>query len=227
MPANINLDILMSPQVSIVLPVYNRSHLIMRAIASVEQQTLTDWELLILDDGSRDGLDQLVLPQILNQPRWRYFKHANRKLAATRNIGIHAALGQFVTFLDADDEYSPQHLELHVDYLKKHPDVQLVHGSAVYNGPEETHWVRDAYQPDRLIHLSKCVIGATLFGYKEIFIKSGGFKLLPYSAESELVSRLEKTFTVRRVDFASYIYYTGLADSICTREKKSLKHHNT
>ncbi|MBN2356646.1 glycosyltransferase family 2 protein [candidate division KSB1 bacterium] len=211
---------LMTPQVSIILPVYNRKRLIMRAIDSVQQQTFGDWELLIIDDGSDDGLHDLILPHLAVQPRWRYLKHANRKLAASRNIGIHAALGRIITFLDADDQYLPDHLSLRLTYLQQHPNVQLIHGGAIFIGPEETHWVRDAYHPERLIHLSECVIGATLFGYKQVFIQSGGFKLLPYSAESEFVDRVEKTVTVHRVAFATYVYHTGLPDSICTLRKQ-------
>ena len=210
---------LMNPRVSIVLPVFNRSHLVMRAIQSVERQLFPDWELLIIDDGSSDGLEQLILPRLASEPRWRYFKHTNRKLAASRNIGITAALGRLVTFLDADDEYLPEHLQLRVHYLQAHPHIQLIHGGAIFQGPEESHWVEDAYQPGQLIHLSECIIGATLFGYKQVFAATGGFKLVSYSAESELVARLEKIYTVRRVDFPTYIYYTGLPDSICTQKK--------
>ncbi len=210
----------MNPQVSVILPVYNRRHLVMRAIQSVEAQTFDDWELLIIDDGSEDGLHELVLPLLTHKPRWRYFKHANRKLAASRNIGIRAALGPFITFLDADDEYKPEHIALRVRYFQENPQVQLLHGGAIFEGPEESHWVQDAYHPDRLIHLSECVIGATLFGYRQVFIDSGGFRLVPYSAESEFVARVEKKFIVHRVPFETYVYHTGLPDSICTRKKR-------
>lgn len=211
---------LMNPQVSVILPVYNRRHLLMRAIESVERQTWTDWELLIVDDGSDDGVESLILPEILRQPRWRYLKHANRKLNASRNIGLHAALGRYITFLDADDEYLPEHLALRVRYLQQHPEVALLHGGLRIEGPQESHYVRDAYHPERLIHIDECVVGGTLFGRREVFIDNGGFKLLDYSAESELVNRLSGRYTIIRFEEPTYIYYTGLADSICTMKKK-------
>ncbi len=208
-----------TPTVSIILPVYNRRHLIMRAIESVEAQTFRDWELLIVDDGSTDGLEKLILPQIHKKPKWRYMKHARKKLAASRNVGIHAALGEFVTFLDSDDEYNPKHLELRAHYLRAHPDVDIIHGGVELVGPPETHYVRDAFNPEKKIHISECCVGATFFGKRKAFLHSGGFKNLPYSAESEFLPRVSKQCSVRKVNFKTYIYYTGLADSICTLRK--------
>ncbi|HNW60774.1 MAG TPA: glycosyltransferase family 2 protein [bacterium] len=217
-----HLEALMHPAVSIILPVYNRRHLIARALASVEAQTFQELELLIIDDGSSDGLGELVLPMLDERPNWRYLRHRNRKLAASRNIGLHAALGEWVTFLDADDEYRPNHLRLRMDFVRAHPEVDLVHGGVELRGPEESHWVEDAFHPGALIHLSQCIIGATLFGRKHLFIECGGFPLLAYSAESELMGRLTRQYHVVRVEFPTYIYYTGLPDSICTLRKSGL-----
>jgi len=211
------------PLVSVVLPVYNRRHLIMRAIESVQRQTFDDWELLIVDDGSTDGLEALILPLVMQHPKWRYLKHSNRKLSTTRNIGIHAALGEFVTFIDSDDEYKPDHLKLRVDYFNTHPDVDMIYGGLELVGPPESHYVQDVYHPDQLIHISECVVGGTLFGKKSVFIESGGFKWLSYSAESELILRLQKKYRVEKVEFPTYRYYTGLEDSICANVKKEMK----
>ncbi|NIA30000.1 MAG: glycosyltransferase [Actinobacteria bacterium] len=204
------------PKISIILPVYNRRHLILRAIKSVEAQSFQDWELLIVDDGSTDGLEELLLPQIHEKPKWRYMKHARKRLAASRNIGIHAAMGQFITFIDSDDEYRPNHLELRIRYFADHPDVDIIHGGVELVEPEKTHYVRDAFDPKKKIHISECCVGATFFGKRLAFLQSGGFKNLAYSAESEFLPRISKQVTVRKVKFKTYIYHTGLADSICT-----------
>ncbi|HQG44688.1 MAG TPA: glycosyltransferase family 2 protein [bacterium] len=214
-----DLEILMHPAVSIILPVYNRRHLLERALASVEAQTFTDYELLIVDDGSSDGLEAWMPALQEMHPNWRYLRHRNRRLSATRNIGIHAALSEWVTFLDADDEYRPDHLRLRIEYVRARPEVDLVHGGVELCGPEESHWVEDAFHPGALIHLSQCIIGSTLFGRKRLFLESGGFRLQDYSAESELIARLSERYTIERVDFPTYIYHTGLPDSICTLRK--------
>ncbi|MBN1465439.1 glycosyltransferase family 2 protein [candidate division KSB1 bacterium] len=209
-----------NPLISIILPVFNRRHLVMRAIHSVEAQTIDDWELLIIDDGSWDAVEQDILPLVAERPNYRYMKHAQRRLSASRNIGMHAALGHFVTFLDSDDEYRPDHLELRLSFMKENPAVDIIHGGVEIIGPLETHYVQDAFQPEKKIHISRCCVGATFFGKKSAFIESGGFKELPYSAESELLPRLEAQFNVKKVDFPTYCYYTGLKDSICAQRRE-------
>ena len=213
------LEELMHPTVSVILPVFNRRHLIERALASVVRQSFTDYELLIIDDGSSDGVEALLLPMTAENPNWRYLRHRNRGLSAARNIGIQAALGEWVTFLDADDEYLPGHLNLRIGHLRRYPGLDLLHGGVELCGPEESFWVEDAFRPGELIHLSQCTIGATLFGRRSLFIEAGGFPLQSYSAESELMKRLEGHYQVERVDYPTYRYYTGLPDSICTLRK--------
>ncbi len=207
--------------ISVILPVYNRKHLVMRAIRSLQAQTCSAWELLILDDGSSDGLEELLFPLLDANPHWRYCRHSHRGLALTRNFGIHAASGEFLTFLDSDDEYKADHLALRLNYMRTHPEVDFIHGGVELNGPPQSHYVADAVNKGRLIHLSECCIGATLFGKSAAFRSSGGFKPLPYSAESEFLPRITAQFHVEKVNFPTYIYYTGLPDSICT-----IKGHN-
>ncbi|HPN46194.1 MAG TPA: glycosyltransferase family A protein [bacterium] len=203
-------------KISVILPVYNRKHLIMRAINSLAAQTCKDWELLIMDDGSSDGLAEMLFPLLDANPHWRYCRHSHRGLALTRNLGIATASGEYLTFLDSDDEYKPEHLAVRLDYMHSHPDVDFIHGGVVLNGPPESHYVPDAVHKGKMIHLSECYIGSTLFGKTETFRRSGGFKPLPYSAESEFLPRIAAQFRVEKVAFPTYIYYTGLPDSICT-----------
>ncbi len=209
-----------NPLVTVVLPVYNRRRLVFRAIESVHAQTHRDFELVVVDDGSTDGLERELLLMVLERRSMRYMKHANRGLAATRNIGIHAALGRYVTFLDSDDEYLPKHLEERVRFMQDHPNVDFLYGGVELVGLPETHWVVDAHDPSRVIHLSRCTIGATLFGKKTSFLQSGGFKLLPYSCESEFMARIKRQFCVAEVLFPTYRYYTGLPDRRCEQVKK-------
>ncbi|MBN1998943.1 glycosyltransferase family 2 protein [candidate division KSB1 bacterium] len=218
-----------TPLVSVVLPVYNRRHIVQRAIKSVQNQTFQDWELLVMDDGSTDGLENDLAPLVIREKRIRYLKHKNQKVAATRNMGIHAAMGYFVTFLDSDDEFKTGHLEVRVDFMQANPQVDFVHGGAELAGTAESHFVQDAFQPHKRIHLSKCCIGATLFGKKSAFIQSGGFKRLAYSPESEFLPRIKKQFNVQQIDFPTYIYHTGRSDSITSavKEKYTRPKHST
>jgi glycosyltransferase involved in cell wall biosynthesis len=98
------------PAVSIIIPTYNRAHLIDRSIKSVLAQTYRDFELIIVDDGSADNTEQVV--RSYNDQRIRYLKHPkNRGVSAARNTGIKAAAGSYIAFQDSDDEWLPRKLE--------------------------------------------------------------------------------------------------------------------
>jgi len=98
------------PKVSVVVPAYNRERLILHALNSVLAQTFADFEILAVDDGSTDGTIQAI--QSCTDPRIRCLRHEkNRGAAAARNTGIQAARGEYVAFLDSDDEWLPHKLE--------------------------------------------------------------------------------------------------------------------
>ncbi|HEU5208743.1 MAG TPA: glycosyltransferase [Longimicrobiales bacterium] len=97
-----------SPAFSVVIPAYNRAHLLPRAIGSVLAQTMPDLELIIVDDGSTD--DTRALVEAITDPRVRYVHQQNAGAAAARNHGARLAQGTYITFLDSDDEARPHWL---------------------------------------------------------------------------------------------------------------------
>ena len=98
------------PKVSVIIPTYNRAHLIGRAIKSVINQTYQDFEIIVVDDGSTDNTEEIV--KSFNDPRIRYIRHEkNKGEAAARNTGIEAAKGKYIAFQDSDDEWFPEKLE--------------------------------------------------------------------------------------------------------------------
>jgi glycosyltransferase involved in cell wall biosynthesis len=98
----------MTPFFSVVIPVYNRAHLIGDTIQSVLLQTEQDFEIVVVDDGSKDDPGPVVAT--FADPRIRILKRANGGGGAARNTGIDAARGRFVAFLDSDDKFLPHHL---------------------------------------------------------------------------------------------------------------------
>lgn len=116
------------PVVSVVIPTYNRASLLPRAIESVIAQTVVDWELVLVDDGSTDGTPELVesFASRLGD-RWVYLRQQNRGASGARNRGIDAARGEFVAFLDSDDEFAPQKLEKQLELFRGRPDLGLVY----------------------------------------------------------------------------------------------------
>lgn len=111
------------PDVSIVLPTYNRSACTARAIRSVLEQSLDSWELLVVDDGSEENIEQVV--RQFSDRRIQYLRHtANRGASAARNTGLDAATAPFVAFIDSDAEWLPQKLERQL-LLFDAPDVAI------------------------------------------------------------------------------------------------------
>lgn len=110
----------MSPEVSVVIPAYNRQDTIGRAIASVRAQTWQDFEIVIVDDGSTDGT--AAVAERFADARIRVIRHErNCGASAARNTGIAAARGDYIAFLDSDDEWLPQKLENQLDRLREQP----------------------------------------------------------------------------------------------------------
>jgi glycosyltransferase involved in cell wall biosynthesis len=104
------------PAVSIIIPVYNRAASIGRALASVVAQSVDDWELIVVDDGSTDNTPDIVAA--LDESRLRLIRHpVNRGAAAARNTGIAAARGRYIAFLDSDDEWMPLKLQVQLHVL--------------------------------------------------------------------------------------------------------------
>ena len=199
------------PLVSVILTVYNRENYLRRSIDSLLNQTLKDWELIAIDDGSDDNSFNILQEYSVKHKRIKVLKHKNMKLPLSRNRGIKAASGKYITFLDSDDEYEKDHLQKRSEFLEKNPEIDLLHGGVRIIGDE---FVRDKNNPEKFIHLSECTIGATFFGKKEVFLKLDGFKNLEYSEDSEFLERAWDKFNIEKVDFKTYKYYRDAPDSI-------------
>jgi glycosyltransferase involved in cell wall biosynthesis len=116
----------MSPKVSILIPTYNYAHYIGEAIESALNQTYTDFELIIIDDQSRDNTDEVVA-RYLTDPRVRYYKNkVNLGLAANFNEALKYASGEYIKYLLADDLFHPALLEKMVPVMEQYPNVSLV-----------------------------------------------------------------------------------------------------
>ncbi|MFX0134040.1 MAG: glycosyltransferase family 2 protein [Candidatus Hodarchaeota archaeon] len=111
--------------VSVIIPTYNHAKYVCRAIDSVLEQTYTNFEIIIVDDGSTDNTRDVLEPYM---NKIKYIYQENKGLAASRNTGIRASKGQYLQFLDADDIILPKGLDIQVKILETHPDVDVVAG---------------------------------------------------------------------------------------------------
>jgi glycosyltransferase involved in cell wall biosynthesis len=102
-----------APFVSIIIPTYNRSAYIARAVTCIQNQSFSDFEIIVVDDDSKDNTAEIVNGLSFQDPRIRWIKHSiNKGAQASRNTGIKSARGEWIGFLDSDDEWLPSSLEM-------------------------------------------------------------------------------------------------------------------
>ncbi len=109
------------PKVSVIIPLYQSERYICETIRTVQAQTFTDFEIVVVDDGSSDRGPSLA--KGMGEPRLRVVHQENRGLAGARNGGIAHAKGAYLAFLDADDHWSPEKLQRHVEQLDSDPTI--------------------------------------------------------------------------------------------------------
>ena len=122
---------MIEPRVSIIIPAFNAEEFIERSISSVVSQTVTDWELIIVNDGSTDTTAKLIENAASHEPRIHCIHQENQGLSAARNAGLGATRGRFVQFLDADDTLLPMKLEVSLNRFETDPELDIVACNAI------------------------------------------------------------------------------------------------
>lgn len=116
--------------ITVVIPAYNIRSYIEAALMSLEQQTLQEFEAIIVDDGSTDGTADVVQPFCQRDPRFRLVTKPNGGLSSARNYGIRHAETNYIALLDGDDVYAPNKLANHVERLDRNPQVGVVYSAS-------------------------------------------------------------------------------------------------
>ena len=135
---------MMTPTVSVIMPVYNTAKYIEAAIDSVLAQTFTNFELLIIDDEGTDN--SIDLSRAYDDRRIRIISQRNRGLAGARNTGIRHAAGEIIALLDSDDIWEPSKLEKHVAHLRTNPEVGVSYAASAMID-DDGHFLRIVQRP--------------------------------------------------------------------------------
>jgi len=210
------------PEVSVIIPTYNRGYLVGRSIESVLNQTYHNFELIIVDDASTDNTKEVIKKYQKVDSRIIYLNHdKNKGGSAARNTGIKAAKGKYFAFQDSDDEWLPEKLEKQMKYFEKSPSVIGV----VYTGFWRIKNDEKRYIPsdkimnkDSRIHnelLRSNFIGTPTILINKDCLKDVGYfdETLPRLQDWELVLRLSKKYIFKFIDEPLVVsYYTD--DSI-------------
>lgn len=121
-----------SPRISVIIPCYNYARFLAEAVESVRIQTWSDWECLIVDDGSPDNTREVATGLAEADARVKYLYKPNGGLSSARNHGIKSATGEYICFLDADDLLDRQKLEKQLACFVKDPAADIVYGKAMF-----------------------------------------------------------------------------------------------
>lgn len=205
-------------KVSVLMAVFNTDfELVKRAMDSVMAQDFQDFEFIIIDDGSHNNSQHLLLNYAMeHQNRIIYLRHSNRGQSESINRGVLNAAGEYITILDADDEYKPNHLS---SCLQEMEFSDLIASTTETIVDEEL----DFYVPDKnnqnvMVHVDNCILFATLFGKREVFqqvkFQSG------YAADAHFYELASLYYNVKKVNLKTYIYYRNIPNSICATLKK-------
>src|SRR3989304_2617473 len=151
------------PRVSIVVPAYNYGRFLPDCLGSILPQPHRDLEVMVVDDGSTDNTEEVVVRFLA---RVRYFRQENQGVGAAMNQGIELAMGEYIRFVDADDMVLESGLEPQVALLDSHPRVGLVYGQAyqVNEKGETTLLRRPGFARGSYIRSGRQEIAALLFG---------------------------------------------------------------
>ncbi len=118
------------PTISVIIPAYNAESTILETIASVQKQTFSDFELIVINDGSTDQTSELLIT--VKDHRIKIFSYKNGGPAAARNRGISHSTGKFISFIDADDLWTQDKLELQLAALQQHPEAGVAYSWTCY-----------------------------------------------------------------------------------------------
>ena len=179
---------------SVIIPTYNRASLVSEAIRSVFHQSLQDYELIVVDDGSTDGSGEML--KDLFSDRIHYIYQENRGPAAARNHGAREAKGQYLAFLDSDDLWRPQKLEKQKEFFASHTDYHICQTEEIWlrNGkrvfPKQRHKKLGGFIFHRAVEL--CLVSPSAVAIdRELFWSVGGFdESLPAAEDYDLWLRL-------------------------------------
>jgi glycosyltransferase involved in cell wall biosynthesis len=201
-----------NPFFSIIVTTYNRAGILKKALDSLLSQTEKDWEAIIIDDESLDDTYATVLPYLKENKAFRYYRNTHSGEAMSKNKGINLSTGNFVTFLDSDDEYEPSHLHSRKEVLLQDPSIMFLYGGVHIIGNQ---YVPDRFDNNKKIHLSECVIGGTFFIERNTLIGLKGFRKIALGTDAELYERaVRKGIPMKESRLPTYVYHHENEDSI-------------
>lgn len=161
------------PKVSIVVPCYNQGEFLSDTLDSVLSQTYSNWECIIVNDGSTDNTSIIARLYCEKDQRLSYIEQKNSGLSIARNVGINASKGVFILPLDSDDKIGSEYLESCIKAFGENPNLKVVYSRAELFGLAKGEWKLPPFSMERMLGRN-CIFCSAIFK-KEDFIKVGGY----------------------------------------------------
>ena len=217
------------PYFSVILPTYNRAHLLSKAIESMLAQTFTDWELLIVDDGSTDTTKELVAGY--SDERIRYIYQENQERSVARNNGINQARGAYICFLDSDDYFLEKKLEnLYVHIENSEEKLSLFYDSVLIEDKsirvKQSIALIDKNESFQEFILMNTLFSQQISGPKTVFNQFKFNKDIRIGEDIELWCRIAKVYPFNPlVDSYQTVIVEHEERSINPKKTKAAKEH--
>lgn len=208
---------ILKSKISVIMSVYNTDFkLVKRAIDSVLNQSFKNFELIIIDDGSNNDLENNILKYSLKfERKISYFRHKNCGQSISINKGIKICNGEFITIIDADDEYKPNHLQKCLEQMQFYDLIASTTETVV--DIESNYYVPNRFDLKENIHVDDCILFATLFGKREVFELYDFIDM--YAADADFFEKASIGFNVKKLDLRTYIYYRNMPNSVSAKVK--------
>ncbi len=205
--------------ISVVIPSYNRIGFIETAIKSILNQTVYPLEIIVVDDGSNDGTYQLIEKRY---PSIRLFKQSNKGVSSARNLGIKKSRGDWIAFLDSDDEWLPDKLRYQINSIEKNPNILFFHSDEIWirNGLRinqgKKHKKYGGWIFEKCLDICR-ISPSSVIMHKSIFKKIGFFdENIPICEDYDLWLRVTSQYEVFYIDKILIKKYGGHAGQLST-----------
>jgi len=206
--------------VSVIIPTYNRAWCLPQAVASVLAQTFQNFELIVVDDGSRDDTARIAASW---EPPVRFLQQANQGVSAARNRGIRASRGRLLAFLDSDDGWQPDKLARQVAFFEAHPAAMICQTDEIWIrrgvrvNPKHRHrkpsgWIFEA-------SLDLCLVSpSAVMARRELFDTVGVFdEELPACEDYDLWLRVSARYPVHLIEAPLVVKRGGHPDQLSSQ----------
>jgi glycosyltransferase involved in cell wall biosynthesis len=206
-----------APFFSVVIPTYNRAHLIKKTLQSVLAQTFTGFEILVVDDGSKDDTEAVV--KSIQDSRITYYKKANGERAAARNFGTAHATGSYVTFFDSDDLMYPHHLQHAHAFIAQQANPAWLHLGFDYQDPGGNV----IKQPAALTsQIQRTLLFDNKLSCNGVFIKKSVADQFPFYEDRALASSEDWELWIRLVCAYPLAFSPEITSSVVEHDLRSL-----